>query len=232
MTDPTGKLALLLVEDDTISRHFMQAALEALPARVDAVESAAQALALPGPYALWLIDAHLPDGSGLDLLAQLRARRPDTPALAHTADTSADKHAALRQGGFAQVLVKPLSAVQLQTAVRALLPTPTGSVWDEAAALRAMNGNPDHVAKLRQLFLDELPAARATVSSAHAIGDTAAQRAALHRLRASCGFVGASRLGQAATQLHADPSSATAMSEFLDASALLLQVGVPARSAA
>ena len=228
MTDNGSQPRLLLIEDDSVSRQFMQAALEALPAHVDAVETAAQALALPGPYALWLIDAHLPDGSGADLLAQLRARHPDIPALAHTADASAEKRDALLKAGFADVVIKPLSAAALQNAARIHLPLPSGAVWDEAGALRALNGNAQHVAQLRQLFLDELPAAITTVSQAGRSGDNETLRGVLHRLKASCGFVGAHQLSQAVTHLQNEPQSANALSEFLAAAEALRQSRVEA----
>lgn len=228
MTDNGSQPRLLLIEDDSISRQFMQAALEALPAHVDAVETAAQALALPGPYALWLIDAHLPDGSGADLLAQLRARHPDIPALAHTADASAEKRDALLKAGFADVVIKPLSAAALQHAARSHLPLAAGTVWDEAGALRALNGNAQHVAQLRQLFLDELPAAAAAVRQAARDGNGEVFRGALHRLRASCGFVGAHQLGQAVARLQMEPASASAMAEFVAAVEDLQQTRVQA----
>jgi CheY-like chemotaxis protein len=228
MTDMGSQPRLLLVEDDSISRQFMQAALEALPAYVDAVETAAQALALPGPHHLWLIDAHLPDGSGADLLAKLRQRHPHVPALAHTADASASKRDALLAAGFAHVVIKPLTAADLQQAARAHLPLANNALWDEAAALRALNGNADHVARLRQLFLDELPAAVDGVQQAHRQGDTETLRGALHRLRASCGFVGAQQLAQAVERLQKEPASADALSEFLAAAGSLRQARVEA----
>lgn len=214
-TDNGSPPRLLLVEDDPISRQFMQAALEALPAHVDAVETAAQALALPAPYVLWLIDAHLPDGTGAELLAELRRRHPDVPALAHTADASVSKRDSLLAAGFARVVVKPLAAAELQQAARNQMPLAKSALWDEAGALRALNGNAQHVAQLRQLFLDELPAAVAAVSHAGHNGDYETLRSTLHRLKASCGFVGAHQLGQAIERLQADPASAREMERFL-----------------
>ena len=78
---------ILLVEDDPTSRAFLQAATESLPAHVDSAVTVAEALALAArhDYALWLIDANLPDGSGSGLLARLRAQAPSVPAIAHTA---------------------------------------------------------------------------------------------------------------------------------------------------
>ena len=145
----------------------MRAALEALPAQVDAAGSIQAALALEGAYDLWLLDANLPDGHGAELLAQLRIRLPATPALAHTADDSPALQARLLQAGFAEVLVKPLTAERLQQAVRRWLGMARGAplrveetsnrfkalpLWDEAAALTALNGNQEHVATLRKMF--------------------------------------------------------------------------------
>lgn len=213
MPDEEGMKPLLLVEDDPISRSFMSTALSALGVDIDAVETAVQALAqdrMRG-HALWLIDAHLPDGRGEDLLAELRGRRPGVPALAHTADPSPAMRASLLAAGFADVLVKPLSAEALQSAVRARLPA---ADWDEAAALRALNGNREHVATLRKLFVDELPATLDHVEQAARAGDLAGLRASLHKLRASCGFVGAARLGQTVQALQAQLDSAEGLARF------------------
>ncbi|MFT4256805.1 MAG: response regulator [Pseudoxanthomonas sp.] len=197
---------LLLVEDDPVSRAWLAAVLETLPATVETAASLAAALSGEASHDLWLLDANLPDGSGAALLAELRRRRPATPALAHTADAGADMRERLLQAGFAAVLVKPLEAATLLGAVRQALglaatpasPPPTAGadlpVWDDALALAALNGHAENVAALRGLFLAELPKQHAAVLAAAASGDSAALHAELHRLRASCGFVGAARL--------------------------------------
>lgn len=214
--DEGMKPRLLLVEDDPISHAFMLAALEALPARVDSAGSVAQALREEDQHSLWLIDANLPDGSGAQLLAGLRRLRSRTIALAHTADPSPAMRQSLLAAGFAAVLVKPLSAVELQSAVRAHLPghAAIAQDWDETAALKALNGNQEHVTTLRRLFLDELPGSVGTVEQSFRAGDQEALRAVLHKLRASCGFVGASRLATAAQHLHQSPGSLEALMDF------------------
>ncbi len=223
MDEATGTPRLLLVEDDTISRNFMQAALRALPAEVDAVATAAEAIALPGPHALWLIDARLPDISGAHLLRTLRLRAPATVALAHTADPSADQRQALLDAGFEEVLIKPLPAAHLQDRVRSRLPLSAAGDWNEDAALRALNGNRDHVAMLRTLFIDELPGALRTIDHAFDTVDGAAMSAQLHKLRASCGFVGAQRLEQAVIALQRSPASSESMQAFRQAARALLR---------
>lgn len=235
------KPRILLVEDDPTTASFLAAAAEGFPARVDAVGTRALALArarAPGSgYALWLVDAHLPDGDGADLLGELRGLGFDTPAVAHTAARDPGLHQALREAGFASVLVKPLGTAELHAALASALrgrdasriaevPPPPPPVrmppdtslsppaWDEAAALRALNGQRAHVEALRQLFLAELPATRQQVLAAAGDGRGGELQGMLHRLLASCGFVGAARLQAAVRELQDAPSSAAALARF------------------
>ncbi len=228
---------VLLVEDDPTSRAFLAAAIETLPALVDAADSIASALdfAAVHTHALWLIDANLPDGHGADLLARLREHDATTPALAHTACTDRDALDALIAAGFAEVLIKPLAASELQARLRRALgrcsakdpatPAPACDklpLWDEEAALTALNGQRAHVDALRALFLEELPRSRDAIRAAAGRDDPDSIRASLHRLRASCGFVGATRLGAAVRAFEREPRSTTALQGFEDAARDLL----------
>lgn len=236
---PTNPPRILLVEDDPVSRAFLAAAVEALPAVVDAAADCARArqLASQSPsHDLWLIDANLPDGSGADLLMALRAAAPHTPALAHTASRQRADLDPLLAAGFREVLVKPITAPALQGAIRRVLgggvamadnataPGPCGKLpnWDDDAALTALKGEQAHVDALRRLFLDELPAQRQAVAAALAAGDVERAGRELHRLRASCGFVGAARLAEAVRLLEAGPHSDLALQRFDEAAADLL----------
>lgn len=228
------KPRILLVEDDRTTAAFMAAATEALPATVDIAATRAAARAQAGNivYALWLVDAHLPDGDGAGLLAELRGLGLDTPAIAHTASREHGIHRDLHEAGFEAVLVKPLEAPALRAALEGVLagrrllrvaepgPAPSAGAappWDDEAALRALNGERVHVEALRQLFLAELPTAQRQVAAAIQAGDAGALRGTLHRLRASCGFVGAARLELAVKALQDAPSPAAALDPFLAA---------------
>lgn len=219
---------VLLVEDDPVTRAFLTAAVEAMPAQVDGADSLAAALALGDAhdYQLWLFDAHLPDGSGSDLLARLRMRHPRTLAVAHTATGESEVRERLIASGFCEVLVKPLPASAVRAAIRRLLALPelesaaaeaSAPAWDDDSAARALNGNRTHIATLRGLFVQELPNARHAIRSAHQLGNVDAVRAELHKLRASCGFVGAVRLAQAVQDLQAQPDSAALLARFENA---------------
>lgn len=212
---------VLLVEDDPVSRAVLGAAVESCGLRVDTADCVQTALrmAAPARHALWLIDAHLPDGSGIELLTALRSNDAGVVAIAHTASLDPALHRRLRNAGFIDVLVKPLPADRIVDTLRLWLPalactrmtsthvnadandgTP---LWNDETALRALNGNRGHVDALRTLFLAELPDIAGRVAMGARTGDNQAFRAALHRLHASCGFVGAARLTMAVRALDA-----------------------------
>ena len=214
---------LLLLEDDPVSLAFLREALAPLHVEVDIAITCAQAEAAATPaHALWLFDAHLPDGDSIGLLARLRGRGLATSALALTADAEPAAHAQLLAAGFARVLDKPLTGASLRRAVLDALPAPDGP-WDDARALSALGGRAESLAALRTLFLRDLPRQMAGVRDAAARGDAGAARAELHRLQAGCGFVGAAALLQAVATLQAQPLSGDALDAFLDRGARLLE---------
>jgi DNA-binding response OmpR family regulator len=223
---------LLLVEDDPTSRDFLRAALRTLPAEVDCASSIEEAVqsARARRHDLWLLDAHLPDGSGAALLARLRSSGSAVPALAHTAANDAALSQALLAQGFDEVVTKPVQAELLQAIVRrhlGLAAEATGAVpatriadaggppvWDDDAACAALNGQAENVAALRGLFVAELAQQRDAVLQAAQVGDGAAMSAHLHRLRASCGFTGAALLAQATAALSATAQCPAALRDF------------------
>ncbi|MGH8084193.1 MAG: Hpt domain-containing response regulator [Lysobacter sp.] len=237
---PSDLPRILLVEDDPTSRAFLGAALHAIPAEVDAVDSLAGALVLAGSrrHDLWLFDAHLPDGDACELLRQASRKQSGITALAHTASDEPAMRETLLAAGFREVLVKPLPASAVQSAVRHALGLDAPALpihradddgdgppqWDDDAAIAALNGNRSHVDTLRQLFLAELPQTRERILASARDSRHEAVSAELHKLRASCGFVGAARLAVAVQALQSRPDGADALADFdLAAGDLLAQ---------
>lgn len=211
---------LLLVEDDAVSRQFLVEALRTLPADVDAADSIAQACAFvtQHAYALWLVDAHLPDGDGVACLARLRMCDAATPAVAITADRWRREFDRLEAGGFIEILQKPIAIPALQANVRRLVglgaqtiadaPMPRGGkqpVWDAEQALAAVAGDRAAWMALGRLFLEELPQQRAQLRQSRDSAEVSSMHDLLHRLTASCGFVGAARLAAAVRALARSP---------------------------
>lgn len=232
MNEPRGLPRILLVEDEPTSAAFLAAAARETPAKVNIAADVATGLAMgrSNTYQLWMFDATLPDGSGSELLRRLRTDAPGVPAIAHTASDDPSQLAALAAAGFIEVLRKPLPTAEVQAAVRRALGLPARSaateprtadaappLWDDRAAAVALNGNDEHVATLRGLFLDELPQACERIAGAARAGNFDTVGAELHRLRASCGFVGAAKLGTVVKLLQGDPSSRVLMETFQEA---------------
>lgn len=84
-------------------------------------ETAQEALALAAGFApqLLLLDMNLPDGDGLTLLPQLRARvgHPALPAVLCTAELPCDVAPQARAAGFDEVWAKPVALQPLRDAV-------------------------------------------------------------------------------------------------------------------
>lgn len=222
---------VLLVEDDPVSRSVFTLALERSGAQVEACDSVhtAHAAAMLGTHDLWLVDAHLPDGDGIALLTALRTHGRMTRAIAHTASRDASLHGRLRDAGFVDVLVKPLPAAELVSALalsRAGIEpcsvadrTAENIHWDDAQALQALGGSRDSLVALRTLFLQELPEILLHCHTAVQARDDVALRAVLHRLQASCAFVGARALLEQVRLLRdaPDPSTLAAFEREVDA---------------
>lgn len=206
---------ILLVEDDVISAAYMSEVAASLPAQVDVAGCIAQALTLAGihRHAVLLLDAHLPDGLGATLLHALRMRGVAAPALAHTATVEKAVRDGLLAAGFVEVLRKPLGMAELKQALQRHLPqtvpTPTALVdlpcWDDPAALASLGGQRANVIALRGLFVEELPGQRHRINQACVDGNAAGVLDELHRLVASCGFVGAAHMGHVVRQMQASP---------------------------
>jgi CheY-like chemotaxis protein len=227
----TAMVKLLLLEDDPVSRSFLSQVLAELPASIDCAGScaAAEVLALRGGHVLWLFDANLPDGNGAELLSRLRASGLTTPALALTAESFEERLVLLSEAGFIDVLQKPITATALLAVARRLVhsvaapaPSSAGRLWDEAQALAAVGVKIESAHALRRLFLDELPGQIECVRSAYAASDSATVRDQLHRLKASCGFVGAGGLLAAVNRLSTTMDD-DSFRDFLDHATLQLR---------
>lgn len=121
---------LLLVEDDRMLGDALSAALAQdgwQVARCEDVASARTAL-VDHAYSAVLLDLGLPRGSGLDVLAAMRARYDDTPVLIITArDQLSDRIRGLDNGAD-DYIVKPFQRDELLARLRAVVRRSRGRV--------------------------------------------------------------------------------------------------------
>ncbi len=116
---------LLAVEDEPRNAALLQAILGRAGYRLHVAADLAQArdwLADSSP-ALVLLDRHLPDGDGLDLIATIRgsARLRDVPILLVSASVQPHDRAAALDAGCDGFLAKPIRVKPLVDEVRRLL---------------------------------------------------------------------------------------------------------------
>jgi len=115
-------MRILVVEDDAVLRDGLKVGLGLSGATVDEVDTCAdarEALAATRFDAV-VLDLMLPDGSGLDILAELRGRSDATPVLLLTAlDDTPDRVRGL-DAGADDYLGKPFDLDELAARVRAI----------------------------------------------------------------------------------------------------------------
>lgn len=115
-------MRVLLVEDDEILLNGLQVGLGLAGFTIDVVSSCADASAAlrNADFDAIVLDLMLPDGSGLDVLGELRARQVGTPVLLLTArDSVADRVGGL-DAGADDYLGKPFDLNEVAARLRAL----------------------------------------------------------------------------------------------------------------
>ncbi len=117
MDDTTSKpiASILYVEDDLASGRLAHAIVEREGYAVKVVSTGQEflkALAENKPD-LILVDLHLPDASGLDLLAKSRLRYPEVPVIVVTASNAVSDVVSALKGGATDYVTKPVDHQRL-----------------------------------------------------------------------------------------------------------------------
>ncbi len=121
-----SELSVLVVEDDAVLNRIIQAALERAGYRTHASETCADGLALatremPG---LLVLDVRLPDGTGWDLLEDIRRGRPDDAVPVVVISSDSVSRTLLRTHGVDRFFPKPFHMGLFVEAVKELLHPP------------------------------------------------------------------------------------------------------------
>ena len=146
--------SIWVVDDDHSIRFVLEKALqrEGLPVRCFAnIRDVREALAVDGPPKVLVSDIRMPGGSGLDLLAELRAKQPALPVIVMTAFSDLDSAVAAFQGGAFDYLAKPFD---LQRAVE-LIRRAMAQSDNDGAALEAQTNAPEMLGQapaMQELF--------------------------------------------------------------------------------
>ena len=125
-------MRILLIEDDDVLRDGIVAGLGLEGFEVDAVATLADARAVAtGDHAGIVLDIGLPDGSGLDLLAEWRRGGIQTPILLLTARNLVSDRVTGLDRGADDYLGKPFDLTELSARLRAILRRSSGRASDD-----------------------------------------------------------------------------------------------------
>ncbi len=122
-------VVVLIVDDDSTNRFVLGRMLDRVGIETRFATGGREALdqleANDG-ISLIVMDVHMPDMDGLELLRTLRGRGWSRPVIVVTADIDTQLDKTLIAAGAQRVLRKPVGAAELRAAVRGVLPTGAG----------------------------------------------------------------------------------------------------------
>ncbi len=199
---------VLIIEDDEISQTFMAEAIALLPAAYVCCNGFVQArrLCQETDFDLIISDLNTVDGS---LFEHAKSLPVGSKILAVSAEINPNITERLMQLGIHVVLAKPMSIFALHAALLRLFElndTPIMPHWDEQKALLALGQNETILLSLQAMFKAELPLMMNQIQHSYEQQQHNEIRDVLHKLKASCGFLGASRLLHECMRLDAEIS--------------------------
>ncbi|OLE50790.1 MAG: hypothetical protein AUG51_26245 [Acidobacteria bacterium 13_1_20CM_3_53_8] len=111
---------ILVVDDEQMIRWTLSESLRGwgyTPVEAETVAAALAAFEADQPAAV-LLDINLPDGSGLDVLREIKRRQPDSVVIMITANVLIDDTIAALRGGAYDFIGKPINLDELQVTIR------------------------------------------------------------------------------------------------------------------
>jgi two-component system, NtrC family, response regulator AtoC len=115
-----SKEKILIVDDEELIRWTLREALRGwgyLPVEAETVEGALSTFDTEQPIAV-LLDINLPDGSGLDVLREIKRRQPQSVVIMITANVLVDDTIAALRGGAYDFIGKPINLEELHITIR------------------------------------------------------------------------------------------------------------------
>jgi DNA-binding response OmpR family regulator len=125
-----ANMRLLIIEDEARIVEILRSALSRSGFAVDAVGLCGDARAAleVNPYDAVILDLGLPDGDGLALLKDMRARGNAVPVLVLTARDAVEHRVAGLDTGADDYLIKPFAMSEVVARIKALLRRPEGAL--------------------------------------------------------------------------------------------------------
>jgi two-component system KDP operon response regulator KdpE len=131
MNDQAQPARILYVEDEELNRTLLRAVLQRAPdprlrsASVLEARTLGQARAIltEQPIDLVLLDVRLPDGSGLDLVREIKSRDPALGVVVMSASVLPEERKEAMRAGCDAFVAKPYVPAELLATLQRVLPT-------------------------------------------------------------------------------------------------------------
>jgi CheY-like chemotaxis protein len=219
MKNAAGQIAILLIEDDELSRELLALQMTGCGYLVATVESGDAALSYlkqtqPQLPDVILTDLHMPGLSGLDLACRLRmATDTDEPTI--LLGMSASRPEPALSEAFAGFLMKPFTMQQLTAQIAAgwgasapasipapgaLPPAPANSLDENVVQQLARSMSATQLQQLYEMCLSDAEARVGRMRLATSTGDESVYRSEAHAIKGSAGMVGALELQHLASE--------------------------------
>jgi two-component system sensor histidine kinase/response regulator len=213
---------VLLVEDYPVNQMVATRMLERSGYQVDAVNNGREAVeALSNiPYGAVLMDVQMPEMDGYEATAEIRRREgsgPHTPIIAMTADAmQGDRERALA-AGMDDYIAKPVKHEDLEAVLERWIPhleqepleqrsDGAAGADEEAPALDLSvlesrrgpqrDGEPDKLARIVGLFIDDVPLRLEELRHAVERGEAQKVEETAHMLKGGSGYMGAVQMAK------------------------------------
>lgn len=209
------QLRILLVEDHGVTARMMRMVLIEEGHEVEMAGDVATALELADrlPFDLLLSDLGLPDGSGHDLMRELRARGFTFPGIALSGYGQEQDIRQSYAAGFNAHLIKPASRKSVLDSVAAVVAenshkagsssnqNPRTPIFNSEEALKRCFGNPKLLNDMIKYFHSDSSELLKKMHSALEDGDISEIGRAAHRLKGSLIYLGAQPAADAAVKV-------------------------------
>ena len=148
---------ILIIDDEQTFRWLLSEAVKGWGYEVTEAGTGAQALAtlVAEQPAAVLLDINLPDCSGMDLLREIKCRRPGAAVVMVTAEAVLDNAVSALRGGADDFVSKPLNLEELRYILQRLVepkPQGDGSVVDRKARLLIISDSAEQVPRIQSTF--------------------------------------------------------------------------------